>query len=109
MGERRIAGRLVRGDPRVGERPGQSRADLEKRVVAAARGVVRAARGAFRAGVPGEEDALALLAPAPPVLAERERRLVDQRVVAAPGLDVRAAGRALRTGIAREEEPLALA
>ena len=108
MGEGRIAGRLVRSDPRVGERPGQSRADLEERVVAAARGVVRPARRALRAGVPREEQPLALLAPAPPVLAERERRLVDQRVVAAPGLVVRAAGRALRAGVAGEEEALAL-
>src|SRR5215212_7142765 len=92
LGERQVPRRLVRRDPAVGEPARKARAGLEERVVAAAGRVVRPARGAVGARVAGEIEALALVAPAPTVLAERERLLVDQRVVAAARLVVRAAG-----------------
>src|SRR4051794_14836983 len=62
----------------------------------------------MRAGVAGEVKPLALVAPAPVVLAGRPGSVEDERVVAAAGMIVGAAGRAVRAGVAGEEHPLAL-
>ncbi len=67
-----------------------------------------AACRAVGAGVAGEEQALALVAPAPVGLSRIARRVLHQEVVPAAGLVVRATGRAVGAGVAGEEQALAL-